>query len=257
MEARVCKAQAMLKRYSTTIAWVDGGLAVVANVPGFGGACGSLRALLGSVEKVGELAQHVLDTIEAVLEAVEHLRRIKRAVVRASAEVKAQLDRDMTKVKKIIDDIKDTIENVPKSFIKAAMKAAKTAKKLHRLAGKLEKALKSIERTLQLETFRMALEGISESVRDLTAMMEGKGKRKGKGKKHKRMKGRVVPLKPLGHGAEEEKHKRMKGRVVPLKPLGHGAEEEKIVKQHRAAVWAHEYHVCAPLAVLPSIGGKR
>jgi uncharacterized protein YukE len=229
----------MLKRYSTTISWVDGGLAVVANVPGFGGACGSLRALLGSVEKVGELAQHVLDTIEAVLEAVEHLRRIKRAVVRASAEVKAQLDRDMTKVKKIIDDIKDTIENVPKSFIKAAMKAAKTAKKLHRLAGKLEKALKSIERTLQLETFRMALEGISESVKDLTAMMEGNGKRKGKGK------------------AKAKKPKRMKGRVAPLKPLGHGAEEDKILKQHRAAVWAQEYHARAPFAVLPSIGGKR
>jgi len=236
VEARVAKAhgkaQAMLLKYSSTISWVDGGLAVVANVPGFGGACGSLRALLGSVETVGELAQHVLDTIEAVLEAVDHLRRIKRAVVRASAEVKQQLDRDMAKVKKIIDDIKDTIEKVPKSFIKAAMQAVKTAKKLHRLAGKLEKALASIERTLQLETFRMALEGFSESVKDLTKLM-GKGARKAKRK---------------------PKRKRMKGRVAPLKPLGHGEEEEKLVQQCRAAMWAQEYHARTPLKVLPKIG---
>ena len=93
-----------------------------------------------------------------------------KAVVRASASVKAQLDRDMTKVKKIIDATKDTIEKMPKGFVKAAMQAPKTAKKLHRLAGKLEKALASIERTLQLETFRIALEGFSASVKDLTEL---------------------------------------------------------------------------------------
>ena len=221
------KAQAMLKRYSTTISWVDGGLAVVASVPGFGGACGSLRALLGCVEKVGELAQDVLDTIEAVLEAVEHLRRIKKAVVRASASVKAQLDRDMTKVKKIIDATKDTIEKMPKGFVKAAMQAPKTAKKLHRLAGKLEKALASIERTLLLETFRIALEGFSASVKDLTELME----------------------KPKHKSRESRSPK----RVAPLKPLARSDEQEKLLQQVRAAKWAQACHVKAPLRVLPRI----
>jgi methyl-accepting chemotaxis protein len=216
------KAQDILDKYSTTIRWVDGGLAVVANVPGFGGACASLRALLGSVEKGGELAQDVLDTVEAVLDAVEHLRQIKKAVVRASAAVKAQLDRDMAKVKKIIDTIRDTVENMPKGW----WQAGKTANKLQRLAAKLEKALASIERTLQLETFRMAVEGFSASVKDLTELIE---KRK-------------------------PKRKRKSRRVAPLKPLGHGAEQRQILKQHRAAVWAQEYYAPAKLRVLPRIG---
>lgn len=222
VEVRAAKAQDILDKYSTTIRWVDGGLAVVANVPGFGGACASLRALLGSVEKVGELAQDVLDTVEAVLDAVEHLRQIKKAVVRASAAVKAQLDRDMAKVKKIIDTIRDTVENMPKGW----WQAGKTAHKLQRLAAKLEKALASIERTLQLETFRMAVEGFSASVKDLTELIE---KRK-------------------------PKRKRKSRRVAPLKPLEHGAEQRQILKQHRAAMWAQEYYAPAKLRVLPRIG---
>ena len=222
------KAQDILDKYSTTIRWVDGGLAVVANVPGFGGACASLRALLGSVEKVGELAQDVLDTVEAVLDAVEHLRQIKKAVVRASAAVKAQLDRDMAKVKKIIDTIRDTVENMPKGW----WQAGKTAHKLQRLAAKLEKALASIERTLQLETFRMAVEGFSASVKDLTELIEKR--------KPKRM--------------PKRKPKRKSRRVAPLKPLEHGAEQRQILKQHRAAMWAQEYYAPAKLRVLPRIG---
>jgi len=170
------KAQRVLDKYGSTIQWVDTGLAVVAAVPGFASACGALRGLIGSVERTGELAQDVLDTLEAVLEAVDHLRRIKESVEKAGVQVKAQLDRDMARVQRAIEDITGAIDTVnQKGVVKAALTAVKAAKTLSRLADKLEKALAKIDRTLQLESFKMALEGLSASVRDLTSMV---GKKK-------------------------------------------------------------------------------
>ena len=53
------KAQAVLDRFTTTITWIDGAVAVAGNVPGLHGVCTQIRGLLNRVSSVGDVAQDV------------------------------------------------------------------------------------------------------------------------------------------------------------------------------------------------------
>jgi hypothetical protein len=154
------KMQVMLDSYSSTIAWVDGVLVVVALVPGLHGVCTELRGMLNRVAGAGDAAQDVVDMMEKALEAMEDLRLIERAAAAAGGEVKAQLEKNMVAVRKVLADIAAAIDAIgTQGFLKAFFKAAKSAKALVRLAVKLEKSLDRIHKTLNLASFNLALEG--------------------------------------------------------------------------------------------------
>jgi tetratricopeptide (TPR) repeat protein len=168
------KMQEMLGRFSTTIAWVDRGLAVVGFVPGLQGTCKELRGMLNRVAGAGDAAQDVVDITEKALEAMEDLRLLERTAEAAGGDVKAELETNMAAVRKVLADITAAVDAIgTQGFLKACMAAAKSAKALARLATKLEQSLDRIHKTLSLASFTMALEGRFKAEALATQQLQG------------------------------------------------------------------------------------
>ena len=169
------KVQALLDDYGGTIAWVDGALAVASVLPGLASVCSTLRDMLNRAAGMGDTAQDVVDMVESVLEAAEHLRQVESSARAAGGAVQDQLEQDMAALRQVIERIHEAIGLIgQQGFFKALFAAAKTAKALSRLAERLATKLDKIHKTLALASFDLAV--ASRFQTDTQAALEGRFK---------------------------------------------------------------------------------
>ena len=158
--AGVSKMQALLDGYGTALSFVRGGTRLLGLVPGLKGVCDEIRGLLDDAEGGGELAQDVLDFIELVLEAADHLLAVARAAEKAGGDVQRELEKPMNALRKVLANGRKAVaEFSARGVLSALFAAAKTARSLRRLGTKLRDRLAAIDRKVQLQAFSVSLDG--------------------------------------------------------------------------------------------------
>ena len=127
--------QKLLDGYGTALSFVRGGARLLSLVPGLKGVCDEIRGLLDDAEGGGELAQDVLDFIELVLEAADHLFAVAKAAEKAGGDVQRELEKPMNALRKVLANGRKAVaEFSARGVLSALFAAAKTARSLRRLA---------------------------------------------------------------------------------------------------------------------------